>query len=135
MGLKRIILTSFVLVVAIISSILYINKPQDFSSFIGAIASVENYEQQSDVGYITVDFGRFNKSNSKEILKVVDKELQSKLQQQSLSDVIGINMTLTIPAKEFKKTHIDREIINDFDLLSATDQYDEYITVTNISIK
>lgn len=128
------ILITFALVVAIALSILFINKSRDFSSFIAAGASVEDYEQQADVGYITVEFDQLNK-NTKKVFKVEDKELQSKLQQTNLLDIIGVNMTMTIPAKELKTTHIDIKNMDSFDLLDGTDQYDKYITVTDISLK
>lgn len=131
---KRRIFIAVVLVAIIASVVLFINKPEDYSSFIASGSSAEGYEQQKEVGYITVDLDQLN-NPSKKVLKVEDKALQSKLQQTNLADVIGVNMIMTIPAKELKSTHIDFDNMDIFDVLYATDEFDKYITVTDISLK
>ncbi|WP_141398560.1 hypothetical protein [Anaerocolumna aminovalerica] len=67
--------------------------------------------------------------------KVEDKELQKQLSVKNLTNVIGVNMLMTLPAKEIKNLHIDIQKINVFDLLCYTNIYDKYIVVTGISLK
>lgn len=123
------------IIVAVISSVIlfFTNSHKDFSSFIAVGCSVENYSKQQDIGYATIKFDGLK--NITKTLKVEDKELQEKLLQTNLSDIIGANMIMTIPAKELKSIHIDFKNLNAFDLLYGTNQYDNYISVVGISLK
>lgn len=134
MSKKKNILFIFA-VVAVISSVVlfFTNRGKDFSSFIAVGCSVENYSQQQDIGYVTIKFDHVK--NTTKTLKVKDKELQKKLQQTNLSDIIGANMIITIPAKKLKSIHMDFKNLNAFDLLYGTNQYDNYISVTDIFLK
>ena len=98
---KKIVLIIFVIVAVISSVVLFFsNRPKDFSSFIGVGCSVEDYSQQQDIGYVTIKFDNMKKTK---LLKVEDKEVQKRLIQTNLPNIIGANMIMTIPSKELKR--------------------------------
>ncbi len=131
MGKKKIIFITSVIAVLVLSFVLFFNnRPKDFSSFIAVGCSAEDYSQQQDIGYITIKLDSMK--NRTKVLKVEDRELQKQLLQTNLSDIIGANMIMTIPAKELKDIHIDFNNWNVFDLLHGTNQYDNYISVVEI---
>lgn len=134
MSKNKMILTIVIIVAVISSSALFlINRPKDYNSFIAVACSVVDYSQQEDIGYVTIQFD--NMENMTKVLRVEDEELQKKLLQTNLPDIIGANMIMSIPAKELKSIHIDFNNLNVFDLLHGTNQYDNYIILVDISLK
>lgn len=133
MGKKMGILISVVLVLTVIASAFIRNKPKYIYSHIAIGCSVERYSQQQDVGYVTLKID--DAKNTIKEFKVEDKELQKQLSEEDLTNVIGVNMLMTLPVKEIKNAHIDIHEINIFDLLCNTNIYDKYVVVTGISLK
>lgn len=134
MGKKKLgILISVVLVLTVVAIAFIVNKPKDMYSHIAIGCSVEGYSQQQDIGYVTLKID--DAKNTIKEIKVEDKELQKQLAEKNITNVIGVNMLMTLPAKEIKNSHIDIHNINVFDLLYDTNTYDKYIVVTGISLK
>ena len=134
MGKKKMgILISVVLVLTVVAIAFIVSKPEDMYSHIAIGCSVEEYSQQQDIGYVTLKID--DAKNTIKEFKVVDKELQNQLAENNLTNVIGVNMLMTLPAEEMKKSHFDINTINVFDLLYNTNTYDKYIVVTGINLK
>ncbi|NLO82237.1 MAG: hypothetical protein GX094_04145 [Clostridiales bacterium] len=131
MDKKRIILILSAVVVLCLSTAVYNNnKPKDLTSFIAAGCSAEDYSQQEDIGYITLKLDGVK--NRTMVLEVEDRELQEQLLQTDLSDIIGVNMVMTIPAKEINSLPVDPRNFDALKLLYNTDQYDGYIKIEKI---
>lgn len=132
MDKKKIILTISIAAVLLISIILITyNRPRDLNSFIVVGCSIEAYIQEQDIGYLTINLE--NRNNTTKVLIVGDSELQKQLQQMELSNIIGVNIIMNIPASDLKNLHIDSDNPNIFNMLFNTNQYDNYFTVVGIS--
>ena len=132
MNKKKMGILISVVIAIVISIVFLVNKPEGIYSHIAIGCSVEEYSQQQDIGYITLKID--DAKNTIKEFKVEDKELQKQLSEINLSNVIGVNMLMTLPAKEIKNAHIDINKINVLDLLCDTNTYDKYFVVTGISL-
>ena len=65
------------------------------------------------------------------VIRVSQEALQKELSEGELSDIIGVNMVLEIPAHVARKNNIDRNT-DVFGLLYASDAYDKYLTITAV---
>jgi len=127
---KTVLIMLAIAVVISLVVVFFSSKPEDFSAFIAVGCAAEDYVQQQDIGYITIKLD--NAKSITKVLKVEDKELQKKLQNTNLQDIIGVNMILTIPAEEFKAMNVDARNVNVLNLLYNSYDYDNYISVVNI---
>lgn len=121
----------FAVLVLVTAAVFLMNRPEDMNLHIAAGCSVKEYSMQRNTGYITLELD--DAGNTMKKFRVEDKELQKELSEKNLSDIIGVNMLLTLPARIIKSAHIDLKNANPFELLSGTDAYDKYAVVTGVS--
>ena len=117
------IFSAAVLVVIVMTIILY--HLSGFSSFVSMGCTVEGYEQKDGTGYLTIGL-EGSPARDSAVIRVSQEALQ-----KELSDIIGVNMVLEIPAYVARKNNIDRNT-DVFGLLYASDAYDKYLTITAV---
>ena len=117
------IFSAAVLVVIVMTVILY--HLSGFSSFVSMGCTAEGYEQKDGTGYLTIGL-EGSPARDSAVIRVSQEALQ-----KELSDIIGVNMVLEIPAHVARKNNIDRNT-DVFGLLYASDAYDKYLTITAV---
>lgn len=124
-----------ILVLIMILIIFKYSHSKDFCSNIGIACSAKDYSQEKDYGYITIMLDNKQSTYATKKIKLEDQALQTQLSEIDLSNIIGINMILTLPEATIKEAHLDIRKTNVSDLLYSTDSYDKYLVVTGISLK
>ena len=122
------IFSAAVLVVIVMTVILY--HLSGFSSFVSMGCTAEGYEQKAGTGYLTIGL-EGSPARDSAVIRVSQEALQKELSEGELSDIIGVNMVLEIPAHVARKNNIDRNT-DVFGLLYASDAYDKYLTITAV---
>ena len=105
------------------------NKNKDYSTLIGIGCEASSYKQEEGIGYLTIIYNKRNIS-----IKVDDINLKNNLSTEELSNVIGVNLKLTIPWKIIKEYHININNINPFEYL-YNNIFDEYLVLQNVFYK
>lgn len=122
------IFSAAVLAIIILTIILY--HLGGYSSFVCMGCTAERYEQKDGTGYLTIGLGDSTARDSA-VIRVTQEALQRELSEGELTDIIGVNMILEVPAHVAREHNIGSNT-NVFDLIYASDAYDKYLTVTAV---
>ena len=102
-----------------------------FDAFVAIACDGQAYEEQDGVGYLSFTTGVTGHAVTKRI-QVKDADIMQNLSARGAEDVIGLSLSLSLPAQYVAERHLDVKTIDAFQLL-VDDACDEYFTIVEIS--
>ena len=105
-----------------------------YSAFVALGCVAEEYNEEADVGYLSLIVDTPNGSVIKRI-KVEDADTKAYLSAIDPKEVIGVSMSLYLPKQFISENHLNVNTINPFDLLMFSNTYNDYFTIIDISVK
>lgn len=106
------------------------NSSESYLSIMGMGCDAMLYEQESEVGYLTMTNG------DKEFTARVDNpELQNALATAKLENIIGANVGIAIPDKILEEKHITIENADDINDYFYSGAFDDYLVLLDVSYK
>lgn len=106
------------------------NSSESYLSIMGMGCDAMLYEQESEVGYLTMTNG------DKEFTARVDNaELQNALATAKLENIIGANVGIAIPDKILQEKHISIENTDDINDYFYSGAFDDYLVLLDVSYK
>ena len=130
---KRTILA--ILIVAIIIIVLCLVKyycdNQSIKSFAAIGCSVQELSTSNGVSSLKIILDD-DENTAKTI--ALDDDIVEKVKETDVKDIIGVNVVSDIPKKLLEEKHINiKSIFNPMQLLAASDEYDKYFEIVDIS--
>ncbi len=116
-------------VVLVLGIVLFPDAPEDYTAFIAIGCDGTLYEQEADIGYLTIDYNQKNIT-----VQVEDQDLQNSLAGKRAEDIIGVNMQLTIPLEVLKERHLDLKNVDALQLL-LYEEYEQYLLLQDVFYK
>lgn len=127
-----ILITAIVLSIIIVS--VYKRSNDDYSAFVALACAAEEYNEEVDVGYLSLVVDTPYGSVIKRI-KVEDSDTKTFLSSIDPKEVIGVNMSLYLPKQFISENHLNVDAIDPFDLLMFSDIYDDCFSIIDVSVK
>ena len=112
----------------------YKRSNDGYSAFVALGCVAEEYNVETDVGYLSLVVDTPYGSVIKRI-KVEDADIKAYLSAIDPKEVIGVNMSLYLPKQFISENHLNVNTINPFDLLMFSNTYDDYFTIIDVSVK
>ena len=118
----------------IVIFIIYKRPDDGYSAFVALGCAAEEYNEEADVGYLSLVVDTPYGSVIKRI-KVEDADIKAYLSAIDPKEVIGVNMSLYLPKQFISANHLNVNTINPFDLLMFSNTYNDCFTIIDVSVK
>ena len=105
-----------------------------YSAFVALGCVAEEYNEEADVGYLSLIVDTPYGSVIKRI-KVEDADTKAFLSVIDPKEVIGVNMSLYLPKRLISENHLNANEIDPFDLLMFSNTYDDCFSIIDVSVK
>lgn len=134
---KKIVLgfsVTLLILLGIVIFIIYRKPDGGYSAFVALACAAEEYNEEAGMGYLSLVLDTPNGSVIKRI-KVEDADIKTSLSAIDPKEVIGVSMSLYLPKQLILENHLNVNEINPFDLLMFSNVYDDFFSITDVSVR